>query len=264
MSYKEVATLTPQSTRLPILLASDFPIFRDSVKTHFEKTPEIEVVACANQSSEVLPLLEAYRPKLVLLDLNIEWNDLCSLLDEIHKTNDVRSLIMSDDLESSKVIQVLRHGANGVVPRRTTQDLFTKSITSVLAGHFWVSRAMITDFVHMIRQNGADSQKISENLVQSENVEIPGPPTGSARSSDAEIARYGLTRREVQIIGALVDGQTNKDIAGTFGISEYTVKHHLTNIYDKLGVYNRVELVLFAMNHGLCPSPGAVALPDAI
>jgi len=254
--------LTHQSTRLPILLASDFPIFRDSVKAHFEKAPEIEVVACANQSSEVIPLLESYRPKLVLLDLNIEWDDLCALLDEIHKTTDVRSLIMSDDLESSKVIQVLRHGANGVVPRRTTQDLFTKSITSVLAGHFWVSRAMITDFVHLIRQN-SDGQKMSENLVQSENIEISSLTAGS-RASDTDVARYGLTKREVQIIGALVDGQTNKDIAGTFGISEYTVKHHLTNIYDKLGVYNRVELVLFAMNHGLCPAPGAVVVPDAI
>ena len=73
-----------------------------------------------------------------------------------------------------------------------------------------------------------------------------------AGASEVEIARLGLTRREVQIIGALVDGQTNKDIATTFGISEYTVKHHLTNIYDKLGVYNRVELVLFAINRGLC------------
>jgi DNA-binding NarL/FixJ family response regulator len=63
----------------------------------------------------------------------------------------------------------------------------------------------------------------------------------------------------MQVIGALVDGQTNKDIASTFNISEYTVKHHLTNIYDKLGVYNRVELVLFAINWGLCVSRAALA-----
>src|SRR2546426_8682685 len=50
----------------------------------------------------------------------------------------------------------------------------------------------------------------------------------------------------------------NKDIASTCSISEYTVKHHLANIYEKLGVYNRVELVLFAINRGLCVSPAAV------
>jgi DNA-binding NarL/FixJ family response regulator len=71
-----------------------------------------------------------------------------------------------------------------------------------------------------------------------------------------------LTPRELQVIGALSDGQTNKDIGSTFGISEYTVKHHLTNVYDKLGVYNRVELVLFAINHHLCVTPGAVAVPS--
>jgi DNA-binding NarL/FixJ family response regulator len=255
--------LTPETTRLPILLASDFPIFRDSLRSSFDRTSEIEIVACANDRSEVIPLLQSHKPKLVLLDLNIDWDDLCALLDEIHRNSDARSLIMSDELESSRVIQVLRHGANGVVPRRTTQELFAKSITTVLAGHFWVSRAMITDFVHLIRQNASvDTLRLAENMAQSMIIE--GPAGNGSRPSEADIARFGLTRREVQIIGALVDGQTNKDIAGTFGISEYTVKHHLTNIYDKLGVYNRVELVLFAMNHRLCASPSNVVIPDAV
>src|SRR5215467_46615 len=233
--YKEVATLKRDTARSPILLASDFPILRDSLKVHFEKASELELVACANNQEEVIPLVDSCKPKLVLLDLNIDLIDLCSLLDKIHAKSEARSLIMSDDLESDRVMKVLRHGANGVVPRRTTPELFTKSITTVLAGHFWVSRAMITDFVRQIRKNaGAEVQK-----------------SNSPRMEEAETYRFGLTRREAQIIGALIDGQTNKDIAKTFGISECTVKHHLTNVYDKLGVYNRVELVLFAMNHGL-------------
>lgn len=243
------------STRSPILLASDFPILRDSLKVHFEKAPELNLVACASNQEEVIPLVESCKPKLVLLDLNIDLDDLCSLLDKIHTKSEVRSLIMSDDLESERVMQVLRHGAHGVLPRRTSPELFTKSMTTVLAGHFWVSRAMITDFVHQIRQKtGADVQKMSANPVQAEKVGVAvrAANTNSPRVAEAETSGFGLTRRETQIIGALVDGQTNKDIAGTFGISEYTVKHHLTNVYDKLGVYNRVELVLFAMNHGLC------------
>ena len=62
---------------------------------------------------------------------------------------------------------------------------------------------------------------------------------------------FGLTRRELEVIAAVVDGQVNKDIAQTFHISEYTVKHHLTRIFDKLGVSNRVELAMFAINHDL-------------
>jgi DNA-binding NarL/FixJ family response regulator len=259
--------LKSDTARSPILLASDFPILRDSLRAYFEKASELNLVACANNQEEVLPLVESSKPKLVLLDLNIDLDDLCSLLDDIHTKSDARSLIMSDDLNNDRVMKVLRHGAHGVVPRRTSAELFSKSMTTVLDGHFWVSRAMISDFIHQIRQNaGAEIQKMSVNLAQTKKVGVAAPAANAnAQVSEAEANGFGLTRREAQIIGALVDGQTNKDIAGTFGISEYTVKHHLTNVYDKLGVYNRVELVLFAMNHGLCGANGSSAvLPRAM
>jgi len=224
---------------------------RDSLKSHFEQVSSIEVVGCASSEAEVVSLLQSLDPKLVVLDLNVEWERLCALLDQIHTTRPVRSLVMSDVLDSSRVIEVLRHGAHGVVPRRTTQELLTKSIYTVLEGGFWVSRAMVADFVHIIREGGALHKR---SKTDADGADPAGQATviQTAGASEVEIARLGLTRREVQIIGALVDGQTNKDIATTFGISEYTVKHHLTNIYDKLGVYNRVELVLFAINRGLC------------
>jgi two-component system nitrate/nitrite response regulator NarL len=242
------------NSSLPILLASDFPILRDSLKSHFEQVSGIEVVGCASSEAEVVSLLESLdpNPKLVVLDLNVEWEKLCALLDQIHTTRSVRSLVMSDVLDSSRVIEVLRHGAHGVVPRRTTQELLTKSIYTVLEGGFWVSRAMVADFVHIIREGGALERRAKNGEAEGTDAVSPATIIQTAGASEVEIARLGLTRREVQIIGALVDGQTNKDIAATFGISEYTVKHHLTNIYDKLGVYNRVELVLFAINRGLC------------
>jgi DNA-binding NarL/FixJ family response regulator len=240
--------------RTPVVLASDFPIFRESLKAQFDNVPEIEMVGCANNRDEVIPLLQLHRPQLVLLDLSLDWSEQCDLLDHIHSSHEVCSLIMSDDLESSHVMQVLRHGAQGVVPRRTSHELLTKSIITVLAGHFWVSRAMITDFVHLIRQCKATAAPLTaENSVGAEKIQATRSPASVNSSQlEAKTSKFGLTRRESQIIGALVDGQTNKDMANTFGISEYTVKHHLTSIYDKLGVFNRVELVLFAMSHGLC------------
>jgi two-component system, NarL family, nitrate/nitrite response regulator NarL len=251
------------TTTVNILLASDFPIFRDSLTAHFEKDTQVQVVGCAKDQGEVLHLLATLQPKLAVLDLNIGWDGLCGLLDEIHSKSSARSLVMSDVLDSSRVIEVLRHGAHGVVPRRTTLDLLSKSIQTVAAGGFWVSRAMVTDFVQLIRESASTKRHKGDGMSIVENIEVPaGSPAtvvSSSAASEAEIARLGVTRRELQIIGALVDGQTNKDIAATFGISEYTVKHHLTNIYDKLGVYNRVELVLFAINRGLCPSVNTVA-----
>src|SRR5213594_4837170 len=257
----EVASVTSNSSG-PIILASDFPIFRDSLKTYLKEETDVEIVGCANTEQEVIPLLQSLQPKLVVLDLNLEWEALCALLHQIHTTSSVRSLVMSDGLDSGRVTQLILHGAHGVVPSRTTRELLTKSIHTVLAGGFWVSRATVTDFVALIWESASGiRRKTSEAKI--ENPEIPiasaTTPINSSGRSEGENARLGLTHRQMEVLGALVDGQTNKDIASTCSISEYTVKHHLTNIYDKLGVYNRVELVVFAINRGLCVSPAAVA-----
>ena len=238
---------------LPIILASDFPIFRDSLKSQCNKIAEVKLVACASSRDEVLPLLESHRPNLVLLDLNLDPLDLCALLDDIHDHSDVRSLVMSDNLDNGQVIKMLQHGAHGVVSRRASPELLSKSITSVLAGEFWISRAVVRDFLHQMRQAMPIIEKASISLTSTDIGQTAPSAVSitSARAPESGTSRFGLTRRENQIIGAVVDGQTNKDIANTFGISEYTVKHHLTSVYDKLGVYNRVELVLFAMNQGV-------------
>jgi two-component system, NarL family, nitrate/nitrite response regulator NarL len=258
--------LSQQIKRLPIILASDSPIFSESFEAHCNRIPDIELVACASSGEEAVELLESHQPKLVLVDFNLDRYDLYTLLDDIHDSKDVRSLIMSDDLETKHLMQLLQRGANGVVSRRTSLELFTKSIKSVLAGEFWISRSMINDLVlHMRQTVPADVLDASDKLIPGNDTKV----TTSAQSVNSgtreiDISKFGLTRRETQIIGALVDGQTNKDIANTLGISEYTVKHHLTSVYDKLGVYNRVELVLFAMAHGLCAAPAEAALVDAV
>ena len=254
--------MTSPKPRYSIVLASDFPIFRDSLKANLEKTSDTEIVACADHRNQVVPLLQTHRPKLILLDLNVEWNELCLLLDEIHANKNVRSLIMSDVADTNRVLEVIQHGASGVVPRRTTPELFTKSIQTVLAGDYWVARSMTSHLVHLVRQStftGPQANSVAENSAAPSSAPGATAPN-STEVSETAAARFGLTRRELQIIGALVDGQMNKDIANTFGISEYTVKHHLTNIYDKLGVYNRVELVIFAINQKLCTATGALML----
>jgi two-component system, NarL family, nitrate/nitrite response regulator NarL len=69
--------------------------------------------------------------------------------------------------------------------------------------------------------------------------------------AQSPVRDYGLTRREWDIVRAIGDAMSNKDIAVQLGISEYTVKHHLTNIYNKVGVYSRLELAMMATHHGL-------------
>jgi DNA-binding NarL/FixJ family response regulator len=244
---QEVALATQNET-VPILLACDFPIFRDTLKTHFEQVSGIKVVGCAASEAEVLSLLESLDPKLVMLDLNVEWDALCSLLEHIRTSTSARSLIMSDILDSKHVIQALRHGAHGVVPRRTTPELLTKSVYTVLEGGFWISRAMVADFVNIIRESGASAAKRakpSDIEGEAEKGMASTVPASSSGASQGDISQLGLASEELRVMSALVAGKTHKEIASAFGISEDAVKHQVTSIYRKLGVYSNLDLVLF-------------------
>ena len=203
-----------------VLLGSDFPMFRESLKEHFECVSDFEIVACANNPTEVLSLVTSVQPRLVLLDLNVPLEGLCSLLDRIHSASTTRVLVMADSLDNASVIQALQHGAHGVIARRTTAELFIKSIRAILSGEYWISRGTLSEVMRVFREATIAAP---ENVVEVQESVTP------------DTSVLGLTQRERQIIDTLVDGQTNKDIAATLNISEYTVKHHLTNIFDRLG-----------------------------
>ena len=89
---------------------------------------------------------------------------------------------------------------------------------------------------------------INELIMDPEKV---APAAETQRASGGNAGKFGLTAREREIVTAIVDGQSNRDIALTYGISEYTVKHHLTRIFDKVGVFSRLELAMFAIHHEL-------------
>jgi DNA-binding NarL/FixJ family response regulator len=114
-----------------------------------------------------------------------------------------------------------------VVLKGAETELLFKSIQSVIAGHYWIGRDCVADIAQLL-------QELKPNA-----SEAPRQKT------------YGLTPRELEIASAIVSGCTNKQIAQQFSISELTVKHHLRRIFDKVGVYSRLELALFAMHHHL-------------
>jgi len=133
------------------------------------------------------------------LDLKLEWEALCALLHQIYTTCSVRSLVMADGLDSSRVTQLILHGAHGVVPSCTTRELLTKSIHTVPAGGFWVSRATVTDFVALIRESASGiRRKTSEAKI--ENPEIPmasaTTPINSSGRSEREICTSGFDTPE--------------------------------------------------------------------
>ena len=111
--------------------------------------------------------------------------------------------------------------------KHSALQLLLKSIRCVHEGQYWLGQEGVSDLIHALRRM-KPSHRVSE----------------APRN-------FGLSSREMEVIALIVAGYTNKDLARELGISENTAKHHLTNIFDKLGVSNRLELVLYAVDHGL-------------
>ena len=225
-SRRECADKEAASIR--VLIAHDHPIFRDGLRELLGKDPEFDVVGEAAHGKEAIELARALKPDILLLDLSLAGIDGREVLRQLSATAEsVRTLLLTSGIEKPDVLRALRLGVRGVVPRHATTELLFKSIRSVMAGQYWIARDMVADLVQLMMQAPQAA------------ADRPAPQT------------FGLTERARDIVGAIVAGYPNRDIASKFGISEDTVKHHLTNIFNKTGASNRLELALFALHHRL-------------
>lgn len=213
-----------------ILVADDHPLFRDGLRRLLQSEPGFEVVGEASDGDELLPLVRKAKPDILLLDLSMPRRDGMTVLRELAAAKiPVRTLLLTAAIDQGQIVQALRLGAYGVILKESTTQRLFDSIRCVMAGQYWVGRESVSDLVKALRSAG-------------------GSPEGSAglRARD-----FGLTPRETEIVTLVVAGYSNPDIAQRCSISEQTVKHHVSNIFDKLGVSNRLELALFAVNHRL-------------
>jgi two-component system, NarL family, nitrate/nitrite response regulator NarL len=224
-----------------VLVANAFPLVRNSIKDLLESTPNVHVVGCAKTKDEVLTLVELHHPQISIIDLEIEWAVLTEVVAKLAR-RDTHALVMSDELNEEKTFELLRAGANGIVSRRVDPELLCRSVKAVACGEIWVSRTATSQLIQRFRMHPAEPAAAAADAKSTSIVQAP---------AQTPVRDYGLTRREWDIVRAIGDAMSNKDIAVQLGISEYTVKHHLTNIYNKIGVYSRLELAMMATHHGL-------------
>jgi DNA-binding NarL/FixJ family response regulator len=220
--------MNKRSEDIGILIADDHPIFREGLRKLLEAEPGFRVLGEAADGEQTLALARQLKPKILLLDIRMPKLSGLEVLREL-KTSaiQVRTLILTAALEKDQMLEALQLGARGIILKQSATNVLFEGIRCVLAGQFWVCHESVSDLV----------QALLEFKPRPE-----APATGP---------KFRLTPREMEVIGLIVGGYTNKDIAKKFAISEHTVKHHLTNIFDKLGVSNRLELVLFSINHHL-------------
>ena len=215
---------------IKIVLADDHPIFRDGLRRLLEAESGLKVIGEASDGNEAVKLARTLKPDIMLLDLSMPRLPGLEALRELSVgsgSNGVRVILLTAAAEKHQIVEALQLGARGVVLKDSATQLLLKSIHTVMAGEYWVGRESVSNLVQYLR-----------TLVQSSGEE-------------ARQKKFGLTPRELEIVSAVVAGYSNKEIAEYFKISEDTVKHHLSNIFDKLGVSTRLELALFAVNQAL-------------
>jgi len=223
-----------RSGTIRIVIADDHPIFRDGLRRLLEAEPDLKVVGEACDGAEAVKLARQFRPDILLLDLAMPRHPGLEALREMSSgagPDGVRVILLTAAAEKNQIVEALQLGARGVVLKDSATQLLLKSIHTVMSGEYWVGRESVSNLVQYLR-----------NLMQSSGEE-------------ARQKKFGLTPRELEIVSAVVAGYANKEIAEHFKISEDTVKHHLSNIFDKLGVSTRLELALFAVNQSLPLKP---------
>ena len=214
-----------------IVIADDHTIFRDGLRRLLEAEPELEVVGEAADGAEAVAQTRELRPDVLLLDLampRVPGMDAMRDLSADSEKLSTKIIVLTAAVERMEIVQALQMGARGVVMKEAATQLLMKAIRTVMAGQYWIGREAVGDIVEFMRTNPSGEK----------------PPRN-----------FGLTKREMDILTTIVAGLSNKEIARKFSLSEDTVKHHLTNIFDKVGVASRLELALFAINNRLTEPP---------
>ena len=224
--------MTTESETVRVLIADDHPILREGLRRLLEDEGGFQVVGQAADGAEAVRLARELQPDVLLLDLAMpRVSGLEALRELASSPSGPKVLVLTVAIDDAKVVQALELGARGVVLKEAATELLFKAIRTVVAGQYWVGRDTVSDIVRHLRERAAAAAR--------------------HRLSPAE----RLTPREKEIVAAVAAGESNRDVAKRLALAEGTVKHHISNIFDKLGVSNRAELAAYAASHGLVEAP---------
>ena len=216
------------SELIKIALADDHAIFRDGLRRLLALEPDFKIVAEAKDGTEVMPILEEHEPDILLLDLRMPGADGLTLLQRIqnHRLK-TKIIVLTASEDKDEYIQAMKHGSSGIVLKKTATELLIKSIRKVYEGEIWL-----------------DARTTAAVMSQFGDPSEPDP---------RERKKSAISKREREVIACVAQGFKNKEIGEKLFISEQTVKNHIHNIFDKLGVSDRLELALYAIHRNIRP-----------
>jgi two-component system nitrate/nitrite response regulator NarL len=208
-----------------VLMADDHAIFRDGVRKLLEDEDDISIVGEAANGNECVHMMAKVRPDILLLDLNMPDKGGLTVLEELNFDSLATQVIVLTATEDDReAVRAMRLGARGIVLKQSASDLLVKSIRRVHGGEIWLDNRITAEVMNTFARSSEGREQRDKPL---------------------------LSDRESQIMRLVAQGQRNKEIGQNLFISEQTVKNHVHNIFDKLGVSDRLELVLYAIHHHL-------------
>jgi DNA-binding NarL/FixJ family response regulator len=217
---------------IKIVIADDHPVVRIGVRNMLIERDGFEVVGEASDGDEAVTMTRDRKPDILLLDVLMpRLPGIEAMRAILSNTPTVKVLLLTSTITTQQIIEGLHVGARGIVLKDALAGHLQTAIRTVVAGDYWIGGKRVSNLVaalHDLMQQSAQ------------------PPRKT----------YGLTPRELEVVGCIVEGCNNRDIAKQFSLSEETVKRHLSNIFDKTGVSTRLELALFSIAHHLVtPQP---------
>ncbi len=218
---------------IQIVIVDDHAVIRSGLRMLIESRSNLKVVGEAGNSNEALLKVAEEQPNIILLDVDLNGEDGLDLIpDMLASSKDSRVLVLTG-LQSSEIHQrSVRLGACGLVMKEKAAEVLLKAIEKVHAGEFWFDRTVMGSMLAEFSSHGTN------------------------KNADPEAIKIAtLTEREREIISLIGEGLKNKQIAERLFISETTVRHHLTSIFNKVGVSDRLELIIYAFRHRLAKAP---------
>ena len=217
-------------SRYRVVIADDHLVVREGLKLILETEEDFELVGQAHDGVTAVQLVREVEPDLILMDLRMPGMGGIEAIEQIHDTNpDTAVVILTTYDEDDLMIRGLQAGARGYLLKDVDRETLFHTMRAAVRGNTVLS-----------------AEAVSTLLAKSK----------SNNDADPRFASTSLTPRELQILGAITRGRRNKDIGADLGITERTVKAHVSSIYAKLGVASRAAAAATAISEGLV-SPGS-------
>ena len=213
-----------------IMIVDDHAVIRAGLRMLLEQDQSMSVVAMVGTRAEALRHAASEQPDIIILDLLLGDDDGLAFLPELCETSPTsRVLVLTGVQNPDSYRGAIRRGAMGIVLKEHAAEVLLKAIKKVSEGQVWIDRSMMGEMI----------QEFSKS--------------SSADPEQTKIA--ALTDREREVIMLVGEGLKNKSIAQRLFISETTVTHHLSSVFSKLDVSDRLELTIYAFRNGLAKIP---------